>query len=265
MEVESLTSKSATPVTFSIAVRPTLLFVAAFALNITPHEAVHALVAYLLGFNSTLFQMWVNPDAASASSTQLALIAAAGPIFSLTVGVISWLLYKKDKRRPSGLFFLMMALVGVYSFLGPVAGAASGGDFNIALKFLGISRIIQYSVSATGLVLLPLFMFFMGRELLCWAPLSFGRAKNVVYTTLAPWLVGTVLILLIYWPLPRFLAGSTVFSSVFWVFAVMGATFGFSRTRTAHATPGLTGADLIIMIAALVMVRVLAHGIRLAH
>jgi membrane-associated protease RseP (regulator of RpoE activity) len=65
MKVESLTSTTATPATFGVAVRPTLLFVAAFALNITPHEVVHALVAYLLGFSSTLFQMWANPDAAS--------------------------------------------------------------------------------------------------------------------------------------------------------------------------------------------------------
>jgi hypothetical protein len=263
MKVESLASESAAPATLSIAVRPTLLFVAAFALNITPHEAVHALVAYLLGLSSTLFQMWVNPDAASATPMQLAIIAAAGPIFSLTVGVISWLLY--DKWRPLGLFFLMMAMVGIYSFLGPVAGAAFGGDFNIAFKFLGISKTIQGAASATGLVLLSLFMLFMGRELSWWAPLSFGRAKNVVCTTVAPWLLGTVLVLLIYWPLPGFLIGSTLFSSFFWVFAVMGATFGFPRTRTPHPTPSLTALDLIAMIAALIMVRVLAPGIRIAH
>ena len=266
MKLELLTTEPARPATLGIAVRPTLLFVVAFALNMTPHEAVHALVAYLLGFSSTLFQMWVNPDAASATPVQLALIAAAGPFFSLTVGLISWLLYKKVyKWKPPGLFFLMMAMVGIYSFLGPVAGAAFGGDFNLALTFLGISRIVQVVASATGLVLLSLFMFFIGRELSWWAPLSFGRAKNIVSTTLAPWLVGTALILLVYWPLPRFLVGSTIFSSVFWVFAVLGATFGFSRTRTAHPTPSLTGPDLIVTVAALTMVRVLVHGIRLAH
>ena len=46
-----------------IAVRPTLLFVTAFALNATPHEVTHAATAYMLGFSSTLYQMWVNPDA----------------------------------------------------------------------------------------------------------------------------------------------------------------------------------------------------------
>jgi hypothetical protein len=37
-----------------VAFRPTLLFVTAFALNATPHEAVHAATAYMLGFSSTL-------------------------------------------------------------------------------------------------------------------------------------------------------------------------------------------------------------------
>jgi hypothetical protein len=43
-----------------VAVRPTLLFMTAFALNASPHEATHAVTAYMLGFSSTLYQMWVS-------------------------------------------------------------------------------------------------------------------------------------------------------------------------------------------------------------
>jgi hypothetical protein len=252
--------------TFAIAARPTLLFVPAFALNITPHEAAHAIVAYLLGFNSTLFQMWVNPDAETASPRQVVAIAMAGPIFSLGVGGIAWLLYKlRYNRSPAGLVFLMLAVVGIYSFLGPLAAAAFGGDFNIALGSIGASKIIQDATSATGLALLPLFMWFMGKELLRWAPSSFGRAKAVVCTTVAPWLIGTLLILLIYWPLPRFLIGSTLIGSSFWLFAVFGASYGFSRTRTADLAASVSRSDLIITVFALIMVRMLVHGFRLAR
>lgn len=263
---ESLPTESATPATFGSIVRPTLLFVAAFALNISPHEAAHALVGYLLGFNSTLFQMWVNPDAASATPTQLAVIAAAGPIFSLAVGAGSWLLYKKIYRwKPPGLFFLMMAMVGIYSFLGPVAGSAFGGDFSLAFKFLEISRSVQIAASVAGTLLLALFMFFMGMELSWWAPVSFGRAKNVLCTTVAPWVTGTLLVLLVYSPLPGFFIGSTVFGSVFWAFAVIGAALGFSRTRAGHLTASLTRLDIVVTVGAVIMVRILALGIRLAH
>jgi hypothetical protein len=41
------------PHTWAVASRPTLLFVVAYALNVTPHEIVHALTSYSLGFNST--------------------------------------------------------------------------------------------------------------------------------------------------------------------------------------------------------------------
>ncbi len=71
-----------------IAVRPTLLFMTAFALNVSPHEVMHALTAYMLGFSSTLYQMWVNPDTAEATPRQLLAIAVAGPIFSLAAGLV---------------------------------------------------------------------------------------------------------------------------------------------------------------------------------
>jgi hypothetical protein len=265
MHVEVLTTTRSRTDAIGAAVRPTFLFVGSYALNITPHEAVHALVSNRLGLSCTLYQMWVDPDAAFATPGQLAAIAVAGPIFSLAVGLVSWFLYKKYKRKPSGLFFLMMTLVGIYSFLGPVAGAAFGGDFNTALRFIGASRAIEFAITAVGFVLLAAFMFFMGKQLSWWAPTSFGRLKNIACTTLAPWIIGPFLIVLIYWPLPRFLIGSTFTGSVFWAFAVVGAVFGSSRTRGSHSTASVTRLDIIALFVAVAMVRVLAHGIHLAH
>jgi hypothetical protein len=248
------------------ACRPTLLFVVAFALSVTPHEIVHAITSYLLGFNSTVFQMWVNPDSAEATPRQLAIIAASGPLFSLVVGAVCWVLYQRlFRERPSGLGFLLMAMVGIYSFLGPLAGAALGGDFHIALTFLHISAAVSYVATAAGFLFLPCFMYYMGRELLRWAPREFGRAKAVACTTLAPWLVGTLLLLLVYWPLPRFLIGSTLGGSVFWSFAVLGAALGFPAIRPAKTISSITRSDLALTIAAVAMVRLLVNGIRLTH
>jgi hypothetical protein len=252
--------------TWGVAFRPTLLFVVGYALNVTPHEIVHALTSYSLGFNSTVFQMWVNPDSAEASPNQLAIIAVSGPLFSLIVGVVCWLFYRgRFRERPSGLAFLMMAMVGIYSFLGPLAGTALGGDFHIAFTFLDISRTVSYLTSAIGFILLPCFMYYMGRELIRWSPPEFGRAKAVACATLAPWLLGTFFLLLLYWPLPQFLIGSTVGGSAFWLFAVLGAALGFQARRPAEIMPSFTRSDLMLTIAALAMVRLLANGIRLAH
>ena len=154
MSSQSTQSPSNVPNAWGAACRPTLLFVAAYALSVTPHEAVQALTGYLLGFNSTLFQMWVNPDLAGAMPRQLATVAAAGPVFSLTVGVTCWLLYQRRfRQKPAALMFLMLAIVGVNSFLGPLTGSALGGDFNLAFTVLDVPKPVRKTprrVEATG-------------------------------------------------------------------------------------------------------------------
>jgi hypothetical protein len=245
--------------------RPTVLFVAAYALTITPHEAAHALCAYFLGFNSTLFQMWVDPEAAAAGPRQLAGIASAGPLFSLAVGLICGFLYLRlTRRKPAGLFFLMMGMAGIYAFLGPMAAAAFGGDFHTAFRFLSVSVILQRTVSAIGIVLLAAFMFSFGKEMMRWASASYGRTSAVICTTLAPWLLGLPLIIAIYWPLPRILVISTITGSAFWLLAVLGATFGAAQPRLEQCA-ALRGIDLVVLAIAVAMVRALVHGLRLAH
>jgi hypothetical protein len=249
-----------------VAVRPTLLFMAAFALNITPHEAAHATASYMLGFSSTLYQMWVDPDATAATPRQLVAIAVAGPIFSLSVGLISWLLYRqRNRRRPSGLLFLMLAINGFYLFLGPVAAATLGGDFNVALRFAGASKFLMNAISVVGVLTLPTMMYFMGKELSSWAPPWFSRSKAVLCTTVGPWLIGTVLITLVYLPLPRFLIAPNFAGSVFWAFAVIGACLSKRAKPAARPICSLTPADLIVTASAFLMVRLLVHGVRLAH
>jgi hypothetical protein len=253
------------PNRWGVASRPTLIFVTAFALSVTPHEVAHALTGYCLGFNSTLFQMWVNSEPAVATPTQRAIIAAAGPIFSLALGVASWLLYRRLRQAPSGLLFLMMAIIGTYSFLGPLVGAAFGGDFNLVFTLLGLPTLLRSGFSVMGVLLLSSFMFLVGRELAGWAPTEFSRAQAVACTTVAPWLIGTPLTLLAYWPLPRFLVASTLAGSIFWVFAVFGARFGPSASRHPGRNSSITRTDLIATILALAMVRFLATGVDLAR
>jgi hypothetical protein len=88
--------------TWAVASRPTLLFVVAYALNVTPHEIVHALTSYSLAFNFTVFQTRLNPDSAEATPSQLAIIAISGPLFSLLGNLILYWWCETD-RYPSVL------------------------------------------------------------------------------------------------------------------------------------------------------------------
>ena len=54
-------------------------------------------------------------------------------------------------------------------------------------------------------------------------------------------------------------------SRVFWLFAVIGATVAFSTPRPAEAISSFTSWDFVISLVAVVMVRLLVHGVRLAH
>jgi hypothetical protein len=241
-----------------VAFRPTLLFVTAFALNATPHEAVHAATAYMLGFSSTLYQMWVNPDTDAATPRQL--IAIAGPIFSLTVGLISWFLYRQRySRKPSGLLLLMLAIVAFYIPL----GGSIGGDIHLALRFGGASKLLTNAISIVAVLMLSTMMYFMGKELYTWAPPWFSRSKAVLCTTVGPWLIGTALMTLVYLPSPKFLIAPNLLGSVFWAFAVIGASLSKRTIPAVRPIRSLTHADLIVTAAALLMVRFLVHGVRL--
>jgi hypothetical protein len=243
-----------------VAFRPTLLFVTAFALNATPHEAVHAATAYMLGFSSTLYQMWVNPDTDAATPRQLIAIALAGPIFSLTVGLISWFLYRQRySRKPSGLLLLMLAIVAFYIPL----GGSIGGDIHLALGFGGASKLLTNAISIVAVLMLSTMMYFMGKELCTWAPPWFSRSKAVLCTTAGSWLIGTALMTLVYLPSPKFLIAPNLLGSVFWAFAVIGASLSKRTIPAVRPIRSLTHADLIVTAAALLMVRFLVHGVRL--
>jgi hypothetical protein len=244
-----------------VAVRPTLLFMTAFALNASPHEGTHAVTAYMLGFSSTLYQMWVNPDAAEAAPRQLITIAVAGPIFSLIVGLISFVLYRwRYNRRPSGLLFLMLAIIAFYIPL----GGSIFGDINLALGFGGASKLLMIAISIVAALMLSTMMYFMGKELCSWAPPWFSRSQAVLCTTVGPWLIGHVLITLVYLPLPKFLIAPNLVGSIFWVFAVIGAIRSDRTMPAVRPICSLTRADLIVTAGAFLMVRFLVHGVRLA-
>ena len=206
--------------------------------------------------------MWVNPDTDAATPRQLIAIAVVGLIFSLTVGLISWFLYRQRySRKPSGLLLLMLAIVAFYIPL----GGSIGGDIHLALRFGGASKLLTNAISIVAVLVLSTMMYFMGKELSSWSPPLFSRSKAVLCTTLGPWLIGTVLITLVYLPLPKFLIGPNLAGSVFWVFAVIGAILADRALPTARPIRSLTRTDLIVTAAAFLMVKLFVQGVRLAH
>src|SRR5688572_19146307 len=95
--------------TIGYAFKPVLLFFLALVLNLILHELSHALIAYWFGINSTMHQLSVSFDHNTASVTQNIIISVTGPIFSLCLGVLFWLVYWKISHSSIKLFALYCA------------------------------------------------------------------------------------------------------------------------------------------------------------
>jgi hypothetical protein len=79
-----------------IFIKTTLLFFSANALNLSLHELAHAITAWFLKVPAILFHFYVNINQSEATGSAPVIIAMAGPAFSLFVGILSWVFYKKS-------------------------------------------------------------------------------------------------------------------------------------------------------------------------
>ena len=96
----------------------------------------------------------------------------------------------------------MLGIDGFYLFLGPVAAATFGGDFNVALRFAGSSKFLRVADIGSRRHESPneqctLWNSFLNIFLV--QPEQSGS----LYPRFGPWMIGTVLITLVYLPLPQ--------------------------------------------------------------
>lgn len=254
------------------------LYTAAFLVTVLLHEAAHALMALAVGVHPTLFNSHV--DTPPAGPRQEILIALAGPVFSLVQGVVGLGLTSRGRGTGAGaLFGLFLGVFGVINFLGYVmtGPVVDYGDVGQAEKLLGvpIAAAIVLAVAAAVAVMLavrataPLFMRFVPTAGPGATPAEVKAQKRRYLWPLLgwPWLLGSLLITVLGWPLPNIL--SLIYPPMSSL--VLGAAFGAAVRRPdllgAPATPGVLrvspwGPALALGIAAAVF-RLLSTGVRL--
>jgi hypothetical protein len=240
--------------------RPTLLFVAGYVINTSLHELAHALAAYWLGLPSTLFHSYVNVNLTDETPYVQGLVRAAGPIFSLVIGVLCWFAHRAVRGWWLELPLFYVAVFGVANFLGNTFSVAFVGDFSNMASALELSTNVRYAVAGVGAFLLIGFAFDIGRELREWAPAGVGALKGAAAVVVAPAVLGTAVIVLIYQPMAANATEARVAEAAFWIFAALGALVGSARPARAEGLAARR-ADWAFTLLAVLALRVLALGI----
>jgi hypothetical protein len=241
--------------------RPVLWFVTASTINVVLHEGAHALAAFAVGLHPTLYQYWVYWDQENATLIQEAAARAAGPTFSLIVGVCSWVAYRAMKTSAAGLPLLYLSAGGAAMFFGNLMSTAFAGDFSEVAWSFELPATVRYAISAIGAVGTAAVMIWLGRQLREWIPDRAGKAIGIIGVVVAPVVVGTAIIVLINQPVPTcppFLS-ARISEAMLGVFTVLGAARPGASSGSRSFQ--LRWIDGTLAIVAVVVVRVLAFGI----
>jgi hypothetical protein len=253
--------------TMKLSFKPTVLFFSANALSYPLHEMFHALAAYFLHVNATLYHFYVNIDHTHTTVYDNLLIAVAGPVLSLAFGLLFWAAYKTSKNPGYKLFMFYAAIAGISIFLGNTFSTAFTGDFHTAATLLRFPSWLQISVTLAGLISLSIFMYRIGKEVLLFSFTNANNFKGVISNfLLIPWILGTLLLILSFLPLPNFFITGMISSSIFWVIPIVSAVFNKRKIEAArYILPTLNYVDIILGLVAFLVVRILIAGVRFAH
>lgn len=253
-------------------------YTAAFLLTVLLHETAHALMALAVGTHPVLYSSYVDNPPVTAE--RQVLIALAGPGFSLAQGLALLAGARRGRGTgPGALFGLFLGVFGLINFLGYVMTGpfVPYGDIGQAEKTLNvpvaaaIGAAIAAAIALTIIVqrTAPLFMRFVpaaGPE----AVPAAAKAHKRPYLRallLWPWLLGSVLITAVAWPLPTLISLVYPPMSSMVLGAAFGAAVGRPELLGAPAVPGALRASPwgpVLMLGAVAAVfRLVSAGVRL--
>ncbi|MGO1174480.1 MAG: hypothetical protein ACTHXO_01630 [Actinomycetaceae bacterium] len=177
-----------------IALRTAAVATTAVVLLIQLHEYAHAVVAVLLVGSSTVHGAMA--DHPPASDADLALIAIAGPVFSLVAGLLA---YAVSRPLASGYARALLTWFGLGSMQGAfgylmIALIAPVGDTAVAFEAWDLSIVWSIVAFVAGLAGMFLNAYLLAREI----GRTFGTPAPFRGASVWAWLVATVAILVIY-------------------------------------------------------------------
>jgi hypothetical protein len=215
----------------TLTLNATVAFVLAGLVNSLLHEGAHAVAGLAVGLVPTITSFAVSYDP-EGTARQQTITAAAGPVFSLVMGLVLMVVARRWGRGFGRLVCMFLAFMGVMNFVGYcfIAPFARAGDTGKVLTLLGAPQWVFLAVGVVGVA----GQFWLARrfavEVKRYATEP-AQQRRIAYF---PWLIGTLVIVLlalvelIMLRLPTpYLVLILVYSVAFGVFAPM--QFIFSR------------------------------------
>jgi hypothetical protein len=228
------------------------------------HELTHALTAYAFRIPSTLFHFAVNLDRAHGTLNQWAVVGVAGPLLALGIGLLSWAGYMRARNSCLGLPLLYFVMFGVGTFFGNLMSTAFVGDFSRLALTLQLPIPVRYSASVLGMLLLCGLSFLIGMELRRWTPLELSATKALIGMVALPAVLGTAIVLLLSLPMPSAFVYGRIAEFFFWIAAAVGILISRKHPTDNTRKLELGWADIALLLAATLLVRLAASGINFA-
>lgn len=246
--------------------RATVWFAAASMLTTILHELAHATTAFALGVRSTLFSYFVDLDftGPQRNSSLPAIIGVAGPTFCLTLGIVSWWVFRRTRGSAAELPLLYLSAFGAATFFGNMMSMASVGDFSRVAVDLRLPMAVRYAGTAVGALVVAGIQFWLGRHLVHWVPANVGRLAGALGIVALPVLLGTAVVILVHQPMPGAFIGARVGEAAFSLFAVVGALMTLRDSRDGRGPLGLHWADGVAVVLIVLVVRLMVRGIPFA-
>lgn len=244
-------------------VRPIVWFAAASMMTTILHELAHASMASALGVPSTLHNYAVDLDLTDPNATarRRALIGIAGPVFSLGSGVLAWSVFRRARGSAVELPLLYLSVFGIATFFGNLMSASFVGDFSSAAVALDLPMGLRYAISATGGLAVAAIHFWAGRQLLQWFPSTVGRVIGMLGIVALPVVLGTAIVILVNQPMSPVWAAARFVEALFWLFAAVAALVTRRQLHNARDRLGIRWIDIVVMLFAVLVVRLMVRGI----
>lgn len=226
-----------------ITINSTMLYVIAFLTTTMLHEFFHALVGHYFNSHPVLHHNYVeNLSEAELPSSQIILIALAGPIISLFQGIISSIMYLKLKSKTHNfihLLLLWLSVLGFFNFLGYVmTGPFFGnGDIGKVYTISNMPVLIQIVLAVIASAFLLLVAYKMTAPYLrfsfkeTWIESGKARKNFSLHILLFPWIIGSIIITILYLPI------IALVSIIYPIMSGMIFIFPWQNANTIKDTP----------------------------